>query len=159
MCTICMKKYEIFSHSLVMQNMRNMMIIVQSPMHKCIFPWKGLCQHIGKLVAMPRCSMNIFLLLTCKRKWWKHKSNCLVLGWALWSVSILTQLWFSSNILHTTLGVALRMGKLYLVNYHDKCIIHITSRSANDKAIYSASVILSATIVCILDFHKIGHPA
>ena len=34
----------------------------------------------------------------------------------------------------------------------------ITSRKAVDKAIYSASVVLSAIKLCMEDFHKIGQP-
>ena len=38
-------------------------------------------------------------------------------------------------------------------------MIAITSRSAEDNAIYSASVVDSATNFCMELFHIIGHPA
>ena len=34
----------------------------------------------------------------------------------------------------------------------------MTSRKAEERAVYSASVVLNAIRVCSFDFHKIGHP-
>ena len=44
------------------------------------------------------------------------------------------------------------------LSYSIRLMIEITSRSAEDNAIYSASVVDNATSFCIEIFHRIGHP-
>ena len=64
----------------------------------------------------------------------------MVLSRVLWYVAILTQLMLSSNVLHMTFGVDSYIGKPHDFKSSIKCIIAITSRSVDDKTMYSASV-------------------
>ena len=65
----------------------------------------------------------------------------------------------SSKVLHVTLGFVPCMGKLCLVSSSRRYMTLITSCNADDKATYSASVVLSAMIDWTFDFQRIGHPA
>ena len=64
------------------------------------------------------------------------------------------QLILYSNTLHITPGAELGIGKLHDWSSDSTFLIAITSRSAADIAIYSASIVLIAIKGYILDNHK-----
>ena len=105
------------------------------------------------------CSIVIVLFATCDLKWCNLNERCLVLGLVLCLVAILMQLMLSWEVLQVILGVILCMWNPCCSNSTSKWMIPITSRSADDNAIYSASVVLNAIRGCNLLFHISGHPA
>ena len=104
-------------------------------------------------------STEICYLSTYEWKWWRRIEKCFVLGRDLWLVASFKQLILSSNVLQCILGVILWTGKWFSSNSSNKWITEMTSRSADDNATYSASVVLNAMIDWSLDFQIMGHPA
>ena len=85
--------------------------------------------------------------------------KCLELDRALRSVEISMELLLSSKTLHITIGAVLGIGNFCDWSSDSKLLIDITSWSDEERAIYDASVLLSAIKGCILDDHIIGQPA
>ena len=85
--------------------------------------------------------------------------RCLVHGHDLGLVAISSQLLLSSNTWQITFGIVCKAGNPLERNSVIKFMMVITSLKAEDNVMYSASVVLSATSGCILEPHRIGHPA
>ena len=77
----------------------------------------------------------------------------------IWLLAILTQLMLSSKVLHLIMGVVECKGRPFVLRSSIRWMMPITSRRAEESAIYSASVVLRATKDCTLLFHRIGQPA
>ena len=105
------------------------------------------------------CSIVIDLSTILDLKWCSRTDRCFVLALVLWLVAISIQDLLSSKVLHTILGVAEHIWNWCRRNSSIKCIIFITSRSAVESAIYSASVVDNAMSGCMELFQAIGHPA
>ena len=92
-------------------------------------------------------------------KWCRRTDRCLVRGRVRWLVAISIHDWLSSNTLQRMTGVDALKTKPRPFNSFKRFITPITSRSAVDRAIYSASVVDKAIRDCILEAHIIGQPA
>ena len=146
-----------YSHSLVMPSGAQDISCSHSLLN-CILG-NGFVKMSAIWFLVDMCSLLIVLLMTWDLKWCNLKERCLVLGLVLWLVAILMQLILSSKVLQVILGVTLWMWKPCCYSSSNKLTIPITSLSADDRAIYSASVVLSTIRGFILLFHINGHPA
>ena len=120
---------------------------------------RGLVKISANCSLVDICSTVIVFLTICDLKWCSLRDRCLVRGRVLWLFAILTQLILSSNVRHLMMGVEAWRGKACCLRSSKRCIIPITSRSAEERAIYSASVVLRAMSDWTLLFQSMGHPA
>ena len=103
--------------------------------------------------------MEIVFRTIWERKWCRRTDRCFVRGRILWFVAISMQLFLSSKVLHLKLEVPAWITKPCPSSSYRRLMIAIMLRSAEDNAIYSASVVDSATSFCMELFHRIVHPA
>ena len=99
--------------------------------------------------------ISISLLSTNRRKWWYFNAMCLVLGVNFCVVAIAIHDWLSSHTLHRNVGGVIRSGNSAWSSFNN-VMRGITSRRAVERAIYSASAVLSAISVWSLLDQKIG---
>ena len=74
-------------------------------------------------------------------------------------MAISRQLLLSLNTQQTTFSVVCSVGNPLECGSVIRFIMAMTSRNADERAMYSASVVLSAMRGCILEPQRIGHPA
>ena len=119
----------------------------------------------GLVKISPSCSLvdmwliHIVLATTCERKWCNRTDKCFVRGRVRWLVAISMQLLLSSKTLHFICGISELKTKPLSLSSRKRFITAMTSRKAVESAMYSASVVLRAMRLCILEAHIIGHPA
>ena len=118
----------------------------------------GLVKISANWSLVEMCSTLMIFLTMWDLKWWSLKDNYLVRGLVLWLLAIFTQLVLSSNVQQQMSGVRPWRGSAIYLRSPSRCITATTSRSTEDKAKYSDSVVLRAIKVWTLLFHKIGHP-
>ena len=103
------------------------------------------------------CSIVMVLLMTWEQKEWRKIAKCFVQGKLQWSVAIFEQVRLSSNVHHSILGVSEWMENFMSQSSSSRWIMLMTSCNNEDRAMYSASVMLSAISDCMMLFHKMGH--
>ena len=104
-------------------------------------------------------SIRISFLSTSSWKWWYDWFMCLVLGRILGSRASSSAPLLSSKTVQCTLGGKSSMRTPCACASMRSPISGITSFRLVERAMYSASVVDMAVMVCILDAHVMGAPA
>ena len=118
----------------------------------------GFVSMYASIAVVETCLTEIVFFTIRERKLCRHTDRCFVWVRVLWFVEISMQILLSSKVLHMTLGFPEWITKPCTLSSSTRLMIAITSRSAEDNAIYSASVVDNATGFYMELLHIIGHP-